>query len=204
MWSDECSAERGSGKVIEWVWGIPTDKWKPEMVTTYKNGKQLRVMVWAAFWGTGERCPLFILSRDFESAKHGYTANSYIEVLEARVLEYYRDGLIFMQDNAPIHTAHKVRDWFRENDIQTTDWPPYSPDLNPIEHAWWALKKKVQELFPEVMTAVGKTEEDRANLEHALRVSWEALPDSFFESLVESMPARIEACITAEGWHTKY
>jgi transposase len=40
-----------------------------------------------------------------------------------------------MQDNASIHTAHKVKDWFEENGIQTTDWPPYSPDLNPIEHA---------------------------------------------------------------------
>jgi hypothetical protein len=79
------------------------------MVITYKAGKQMRVMVWASFWGRGERCPLFILSRDFESAKFGYTANSYIEVLENRLLDSYYDGLIFMQDNAPIHTAKKVK-----------------------------------------------------------------------------------------------
>ena len=45
MWSDECSAERGKGVEQEWVWGTPADKWKPQMVTTYKNGKQMRVMV---------------------------------------------------------------------------------------------------------------------------------------------------------------
>ena len=45
MWSDECLAERGRGKLIEWVFGIPVDKWKPEMVTTYKKGKDIRVMV---------------------------------------------------------------------------------------------------------------------------------------------------------------
>jgi hypothetical protein len=110
MWSDECSAERGQGKVVEWVWGVPADKWKLEMVTTYKNGKQLRVMVWAAFWGNGKRCPLYIMDRDFESKKHGYSANSYIEVLDACVKEYYTDDLIFMQDNASIHTAYKVKD----------------------------------------------------------------------------------------------
>jgi len=66
------------------------------MVTTYKAGKQMRVMVWAAFWGKGERSKLFVLERDFESKKHGYSANSYIEVLENRVLEYYHDDLIFM------------------------------------------------------------------------------------------------------------
>jgi transposase len=204
MWSDECSAERGRGKVAEWVWGIPSDKWTPEMVTTYKPGKQMRVMVWAAFWGNGERCPLYILSRDFEAKKHGYTANSYLEVLEERLLEHYSDDLIFMQDNAAIHTAGIVKEWFQDNGIHTCDWPLYSPDLNPIENAWWALKKKVIELFPHLLTAVGNGEQDRIELEEALKNAWSELPNSLFESLVESMPRRVLACIAAKGWHTKY
>lgn len=66
-------------------------------------------MVWAAFWGNAERTPLYILERDWES-KHGHSARSHIEVLEDNLPYYYMDDLIFMQDNAPIHTAHKVRD----------------------------------------------------------------------------------------------
>jgi transposase len=174
------------------------------MVITYKAGKQMRVMVWASFWGNAERCPLFILSRDFDSAKFGYTANSYIKVLEQRLLNYWYDGMIFMQDNAPIHIAIKVKEWFELNGIDTTDWPPYSPDLNPIEHAWWALKKMVQKMFPDLMAGTGESEEDRKRLEEALKAAWDALPDDFFESLVASMPDRIQACIDANGWHTKY
>ena len=83
MWSDECLAERGQGKVIEWVFGIPTNKWNPEMITTYKAGKDIRVMVQAAFQGNGKKCPLYIMDQDFESKKHGYSAKSYIEVLDA-------------------------------------------------------------------------------------------------------------------------
>ena len=49
MFSDECSVERGKGQKQVWVWGAPADKWKPEMVSTYKKGKQLRVMVWGMF-----------------------------------------------------------------------------------------------------------------------------------------------------------
>ena len=87
-------------------------------------------MVWGCFWDHG-RSDLYILDRDFESKKHGYSANSYIAVLNDQVGPYYNDhedpGYIFMQDNASIHTAHKVRDWFTRRGIPTLDWPPYSP-----------------------------------------------------------------------------
>jgi transposase len=43
--------------------------------------------------------------------------------------------MVFMQDNAPIHTAHIIKDWLEEMAIEVLEWPPYSPDLNPIEHA---------------------------------------------------------------------
>jgi transposase len=174
------------------------------MITTYKAGKDIRVMVWAAFWGNGKRCPLYIMDRDFESKKHGYSAKSYIEVLDARVREYYTNDLVFMQDNASIHTAKTVKDWFQENGVRTTDWPPYSLDLNPIENAWSALKKLAMKMFPEVMTSTGKSEEDIKAVEEALKAAWDALPNSLFESLVESMERRIDACILAKGWHTKY
>ena len=77
MWSDECSVERGSGKDTEWCFRTPEQKWHPEMIDTYKCGKDIRVMVWAAFWDDG-RTGAYIMDRDFESKKHGYSANSYI------------------------------------------------------------------------------------------------------------------------------
>ena len=107
-------------------------------------------MVSAAFWGDGQRSDLLILERDFESKKHGYTANSYLALLEDLVVPNYTDDLIFMQDNAPIHTAKKVKEWFEERGIRVTDWPPYSPDLNPIEHTWKRLKDMVSRMFPEL------------------------------------------------------
>jgi hypothetical protein len=45
MWSDECSAERGRGKSIEWCFRMRADKWKPQNITTYKSKRDISVMV---------------------------------------------------------------------------------------------------------------------------------------------------------------
>jgi hypothetical protein len=203
MWSDECSVERGKGKLIQWVFGPRANKWKLEFVTTYKAGKDIRVMVWGAFWASG-RSDLYIMDRDFESAKHGYSARSYLEVLDDQVVKYYYKGLIFMQDNASIHTAGIVQEWFDNYDIEITDWPPYSPDLNPIENIWFALKALALKMFLDIMDGSGSSEEDIQRIEECLQAAWSALPKSLFDSLIESMPRRMEPCIQAKGWHTKY
>ena len=177
------------------------------MVQTYGTNKNMKVMVWGAFWDNG-RSNLYIMDRDFESAKHRYSANSYLEGLDAEVepiFEGLDDGYAFMQDNASIHTAHKVREWFRLRGIVTiTDWPPYSPDLNPIEHIWWHLKVRVYEMFPDVANDKSESEHARQRLESCLQAAWDTLDKSLFDILGASMPARIEACIAADGWHTKY
>ena len=82
---------------------------------------------------------MYLINRDFESKKHGYSARSYIEVLDAIVApaieELDNPGYIFIQDNALIYISHSVRDWFTNAALICLDWPPYSPDLNPIKHA---------------------------------------------------------------------
>ena len=79
----------------------------------------MKVMVWGCFWDNG-RSNLYIMDRDFESKKHGYFANLYLEVLEAEVrplVDLLDLGYVFMQDNASIHRAIVVRNWFTEHGI---------------------------------------------------------------------------------------
>jgi hypothetical protein len=52
------------------------------------------------------------MDRDFESAKHGYSAELYLEVLKAEVALIFTGlgpGYEFMQDNASIYRASKVK-----------------------------------------------------------------------------------------------
>lgn len=54
---------------------------------------------------------------------------------------------IFQQDNAPSHTSKlstkELEEQFGENYIN--DWPPHSPDINPIETIWSIVETKLRD-----------------------------------------------------------
>ena len=54
-------------------------------------------------------------------------------------------------------------------------------------------------MFPEVMNGTGDTEEHRNKIRECLQAAWSALPQTLFDSLIESIPARVTACIAAKG-----
>jgi len=166
------------------------------------KGKDISIMIWGAIY-LGGRSDLFLMERDPESKRQGYSTNSYLAILEDQIPRIWQPSLIFVQDNAPIHTAGKVKKWFENKGITTVDWPPYSPDLNPIEHVWAKLKEWVCEYYPHLRD-IGSGDEGYQTLWEAVKEGWEALDQDYIDELIMSIEKRCEKVIEAEGWYTKY
>ena len=129
-------------------------------------------------------------------------ADQYVDILDNHLLPSLEESgileedCIFQQDNDSKHTAKKTKQWMKDNDIALLDWPPQSPDLNPIEHLWDHIKKQLCK-YETLAKGVWEIWE---------RVSevWENIEPEVCQNLIESMPRRLEAVIKAKGGHTKY
>jgi hypothetical protein len=75
-------------------------------------------------------------------------------------------------------------------------WPAQSPDLNPIEHLWGYLKRRLAK-HEHPSNGIYK-------LWERIQVEWEEIAVEECQKLIESMPRRVQAVIKAKGGYTKY
>ena len=59
-------------------------------------------------------------------------------------------GLSFQQDGGPGHKVKATLALLASWNIVPIFWPPFSPDLSPIEDIWDRLKDILQEIDPQV------------------------------------------------------
>ncbi|GFT59961.1 transposable element Tc3 transposase [Trichonephila clavipes] len=86
---------------------------------------------------------------------------------------------LFMDDNAPCHRTVAAEQLLESEDIERMDWPARSPDLNPIEHVWDFLGRRLAaRTLPPVTIR---------DLRLALQDEWAAMPQQLIDTLILSM-----------------
>ncbi|KAI6653979.1 hypothetical protein LOD99_3155 [Oopsacas minuta] len=59
---------------------------------------------------------------------------------------FNKEPFLFQQDGAPVHTSNISQNRLRENIpdfITKEEWPPSSPDLNPMDFSIWSILEKM-------------------------------------------------------------
>uniref|UniRef100_A0A667WHW0 Tc1-like transposase DDE domain-containing protein n=1 Tax=Myripristis murdjan TaxID=586833 RepID=A0A667WHW0_9TELE len=98
---------------------------------------------------------------------------------------------LFQHDCAPVHKARSIKTWMTESGVDELDWPAQSPDLNPIEHLWDELERRLR-ARPSRPTSV-------CDLTNALLEECN-IPTSLLETLASSMPKRIFEVINKKAF----
>ena len=81
----------------------------------------------------------------FEGYCNSEVFEAYIENLLVPTL---RPGQTVILDNASFHKSVKTRKLIENAGCKVLFLPPYSPDFNPIEHFWFAIKHAVRKILP--------------------------------------------------------
>ena len=187
-----------------WVFRISEEKWEKECIHGVLKRAKIKLVAWACIWGRSKR-PLIPI---FDKSVNRWI---YIRVLKDGLIDTWQEAEdtiedpVFHQGNAKIHIPADTIAWLEENRIQVMKWPPNSPDINPIQHCWKRLKKKMNRRFPNIHKTKGGPDTVRICLAVALNEVWmKDIKGDFLERLWESMPMRVAAILDSKGWYTKY
>ncbi|UYV76733.1 Cht7 [Cordylochernes scorpioides] len=170
------------------VWRRRGERSNPAAIVERPTVRQPGIMVWGAI-AYDSRSPLLRIQSTI-------TAQRYVDdVLRPVTLPYLQwvPNALYQQDNARPHTARISQQALQ--DVQMLPWPPYSPDLSPIEHVWDIIGRRLHAL-PQPRS------EDE--LWQMVEREWRAIPQDAIRTLIDSLPRRVAACIAVRGGPTCY
>jgi transposase len=194
VWSDETKINRFCSDGRSWCWVRDGEGRQPRNVKqTVKHGGG-SIMVWGCMTAEGVGFLCRIVDK---MDQHLYKSILEDELL--RTIEWYGlnpDKVVFQHDNDPKHKARSVQEWLSLQPFDVLEWPPQSPDLNPVEQLWAIVKRRLNEYerAPTGMTELWERVEEE----------WNKIDQETCVRLISSIPKRIQAVLKAKGLWTDY
>ena len=191
IWSDETMV-RSNPNSKDMFFKVHKNFPKADLPYNTKTQNQgVSVMFWGCFSKQGLG-PLVPIDGTMDSTK-------YLNILRDYVVPLIHDNphsMLFMQDNAPCHKSRAVSQFLADNEITVLDWPPQSPDLNPIENLWSIVKARRAKKF--------NPPTSRQELIDQVYKIWSEIDSDLRKNLADSAINRLKECLRRNGKQTKY
>jgi transposase len=154
---------------------------------------KISMMIWCGISWQG-KTKVALIPDYYQNSKSKMNSGVYCQVLESTLLPFankrYPDGWWYLlQDNAPIHKSKTTLEFFGEKLIKVIDFPPTSPDLNPIEKIWNELKRMVEERAPQ----------SKVELKKSIKECWQKISLRQIRAHIKTLPKILRKAIEKEG-----
>jgi transposase len=191
LFSDECAFELSNCSAVKraWVHRMVGEKYVKCCVLRAPVKSRQKVHIWGCISSTGV-ATLRILSQTVNRHVCIETYRKKLLPMIDRLPLSWLGKVVFQQDNARPHVAVDTMQFLRENRVTTAVWPPYSPDLNPIENVWSIMKTLVRKQNPQTVPDLIK----------AIKYVWrETVTPQLCKNLFSSMRTRLTNVIRKKG-----
>lgn len=195
VFADECCVQLvPKYRTLHWIEGGSLEILTADNTVPYMQAGGGSCMVWGCITsdGVGE------ISNDTSTI----TSKRYCAIISHELrrtikkFDFDPERLWFAHDNARVHKTKEVQDRLSELHVNVMDWPPYSPDINPIENIWAILKRRL------------RCYDEEADCHQTL---WQRIVRIWFDITADelapyyaSMPERMQAIVDAGGGPIKY
>ncbi|KAG2189583.1 hypothetical protein INT46_009450 [Mucor plumbeus] len=167
------ASSAGMGQKTPESYGRPVEATEPHV-----EGDGGSVLFWGCITANGPGYGTTVMDGSVDSIV-------YVDILQTSLLD--------------ILEYHDMDHWFSANGFifeTIRDWPAQSPDLNPIEHVWYQLKRRLN-TYPTRPTT-------KEELEARITSEWYKFTKNDCLKYIDSMPACIKAVIRSGGGPTRF
>ena len=156
-------------------------------------------MFLGAVASTGEKSPPIWFPEGFHLGADGY-----IDALRQTLVPWMRRvaaahrgstpaKFIFQQDSAPAHRARRTLAFLQEENVSfwtPQQWPPNSPDLNPMDYSIWSL----------AVQGAGKERPSSVTaLKRRVNAAWRNMDPEKIRAACRRFRPRLERCVAEKG-----
>ena len=175
-----------------YIWRKDDQKYNPHLIGS-RSERKISLMIWGGICQDGVGT-LTAVEGNINSAM-------YIDILDKNlwpVVVWYFEGkeYLFVDDNAPVHRTHNVKNYKDQNEVTSMEQPAQSPDLNIIENIWPYISRELQKSVVDIST--------KNDVQSDIQRVWRNIELDYIRNLYQSIPDRLDNVIKMKGHLTNY